>query len=123
MLAAALLHAGWNALLKSSPDKALENVALAASRGALALAILPWLPLPAPAAWPWIAASVTVHVAYFWALAGAYRWGDLSFAYPVMRGGAPALVALAGAAVFGELLPAGQAIAVDGHTETFHLGR
>ena len=112
MLAAALLHAGWNALLKSSPDKALENVALAASRGTLALAIVPWLPLPAPAAWPWIAASVAVHVAYFWALAGAYRWGDLSFAYPIMRGGAPALVALAGAAVFGELLPAGQAAAV-----------
>ncbi|MGA8050246.1 MAG: EamA family transporter, partial [Burkholderiales bacterium] len=78
MLGAALLHAAWNALLKSSPDKALENVALAVSRGALALAVVPWLPLPAPAAWPWIAASVLVHVAYFWALAGAYRWGDLS---------------------------------------------
>jgi drug/metabolite transporter (DMT)-like permease len=104
VLGAALLHAGWNALFKSSPDKALENVALAVSRGALALACVPWLPLPAPASWPWIAASVLVHVAYFWALAGAYRWGDLSFAYPVMRGGAPALVALASVAVFGEAL-------------------
>jgi len=112
MLAAALLHAGWNALFKSSPDKALENIALAASRGGIALALVPWLPLPAQAAWPWIAASVAVHVAYFWALAGAYRWGDLSFAYPIMRGGAPALVALAGVAIFGELLPASQAAAV-----------
>lgn len=112
MLGAALLHAGWNALLKSSPDKALENVALAVSRGAIALAVVPWLPLPAAAAWPWIAASVLVHVAYFWALAGAYRWGDLSFTYPVMRGGAPALVALASAAVFGEILPATQGTAV-----------
>ena len=93
MLGAALLHAGWNALLKSSPDKALENVALAVSRGVLALAIVPWLPLPAPAAWPWISASVVVHIAYFWALAGAYRWGDLSFSYPIMRGGAPGTTA------------------------------
>jgi drug/metabolite transporter (DMT)-like permease len=112
MLGAALLHAGWNALLKSSPDKALENVALAVSRGAIALAVVPWLPLPAPAAWPWIAASVVVHIAYFWALAGAYRWGDLSFTYPIMRGGAPALVALAGVAVFGEFLPGAQFAAI-----------
>jgi len=114
VLGAALLHAGWNALFKSSPDKALENVALAVSRGALALACVPWLPLPAPASWPWLAASVVVHVAYFWALAGAYRWGDLSFAYPVMRGGAPVLVALASIAVFGEALswPQGAAVAL-----------
>jgi len=112
MLGAALLHAGWNAMLKSSPDKALENFALAVSRGVIALAIVPWLPLPAPAAWPWIAASVAVHVAYFWALAGAYRWGDLSFTYPIMRGGAPALVALAGFAVFDERLPGAELAAV-----------
>ncbi len=112
MLGAALLHAGWNALLKSSPDKALENFALAVSRGIIALAIVPWLPLPAPASWPWIAASVVVHVAYFWALAGAYRWGDLSFTYPIMRGGAPALVALAGVAMFGEVLPGTETAAV-----------
>ena len=112
VLGAAVLHAAWNALFKSSPDKALENVALAVGRGVLALACLPWLPLPAPASWPWIAASVVVHVAYFWALAGAYRWGELSFAYPVMRGGAPVLVALASVAVFGEVLSGAQSAAV-----------
>jgi len=112
VLGGAVLHAGWNALFKSSPDKGLENVALALGRGALALACVPWLPLPAPASCPWIGASVVVHVAYFWALAGAYRWGDLSFAYPVMRGGAPVLVALASVVVFGEALTATQSAAV-----------
>gem|GEM_PF-345913 len=43
---------------------------------------------------------------YFVFLAGAYRWGDLSFAYPVMRGGGPLIVALAGGSVFGEVLSA-----------------
>lgn len=105
VLASAVLHAGWNALLKSSPDTALENIALAVARGLLALAIAPFLPLPASAAWPWLIASVLVHIAYFWALVAAYRWGELSFAYPVMRGGAPALVAIAGVFAFGEVLP------------------
>ena len=105
VLASALLHAGWNALLKASPDKGIENAAMGVSRGLLALAVVPLLPLPAPAAWPWLIASVIVHIAYFWALANAYRWGDLSFTYPVMRGGAPALVAIAGVFVFGEVLP------------------
>jgi drug/metabolite transporter (DMT)-like permease len=112
VLASAMLHAGWNALLKSSPDKALENTALAVARGLLALAAAPFLPLPAPAAWPWLLASVLVHIAYFWALVAAYRWGDLSFTYPVMRGGAPALVAVAGVFAFGEVLPWAEAAGV-----------
>lgn len=105
VLASAVLHAAWNALLKASPDKGLENISLALARGLLALAAAPFLPLPAPAAWPWILASVIVHIAYFWLLAAAYRWGDLSLTYPVMRGGAPALVALGGVVAFGEVLP------------------
>ena len=112
VLAAALLHAAWNALLKASPDKDLENAALAISRGALALVALPWVAAPATASLPYIAASVAVHVVYFWALAGAYRLGDLSFAYPIMRGGAPVLVTLAGVVWFGEALPWPQALAV-----------
>ncbi len=112
VLAAALLHAGWNALFKLSPDKGLENASLAVGRGVLALAAVPWLPLPAPESWPWIAASVTVHVAYFWALAGAYRWGDLSFTYPIMRGGAPVLVTVVGAAMLSEVLPWTETLAV-----------
>lgn len=105
VLGAALLHAAWNALLKASADKELENAALALARIVLGLLALPWITVPAPAAWPWIAASVVIHIAYFWTLAGAYRHGDLSFTYPIMRGGAPVLVACAGAALFGEILP------------------
>ncbi|HEY5636923.1 MAG TPA: EamA family transporter [Burkholderiales bacterium] len=112
VLASAVLHAGWNALLKSSADKDLENISLAVGRGVLALAIVPFLPLPAAASWPWLAASVIVHIAYFWALAAAYRWGELSFSYPVMRGGAPVIVALAGVLAFGELLPLAEALGV-----------
>jgi phosphonate utilization associated putative membrane protein len=104
VLGAALLHASWNALVKSSADKELDTAAISLGAGVLAAAALPWLPAPAPASWPWLAASAAVHILYFSALAGAYRWGDLSFTYPVMRGGGPVLVALTAALVFGERL-------------------
>ena len=108
VLGAALLHAAWNAMLKSGADKQLDTVAVAAGSGAVALVALPFVPAPAPASWPWIAASAIVHIAYFWALAGAYRWGDMSFSYPIMRGGGPLIVTAAGGAVFGEVLGGGQ---------------
>ena len=108
VLGAALLHAAWNAMLKSGADKQLDTVAVAAGSGAVALAALPFVPAPASASWPWIAASALVHIAYFWALAGAYRWGDMSFSYPIMRGGGPLIVTVAGGAAFGEVLGGGQ---------------
>jgi drug/metabolite transporter (DMT)-like permease len=108
VLGAALLHASWNALLKSGADKQLDTIGLAAGSGALALAAAPFLPVPAAASWPWIAASTLVHIAYFRLLAGAYRYGDLSFSYPIMRGGGPLIVTAAGALVFGEVLPWGR---------------
>jgi drug/metabolite transporter (DMT)-like permease len=105
VLGAALLHAGWNALLKSASDKQLDTVAISVGAGLVGLAVAAWLPLPARESWPWLAGSALVHILYFLFLAGAYRWGDLSYAYPIMRGGGPVIVALAGAAVFGEILP------------------
>ena len=104
VLGAALLHAGWNALVKASADKQLDTLAIALAAAILASAAAPFLAPPAPESWPWLAASAAVHIVYFAFLAGAYRWGEISFAYPVMRGGGPMVVALAGGFVFGEIL-------------------
>jgi drug/metabolite transporter (DMT)-like permease len=104
VLGAALLHASWNALLKSSTDKQLDTVAISVGAGIVSLLVVVWLPVPAAAAWPWLAGSAALHILYFMFLAGAYRWGDLSHAYPIMRGGGPVIVALASAFVFGEVL-------------------
>lgn len=105
VLGAALLHASWNALLKGSADKQLDTVAFSIGSALLSLLIAFWLPAPAREAWPWLAASAAVHILYFAFLANAYQWGDLSYAYPIMRGGGPVIVALVGALVFGEVLP------------------
>jgi drug/metabolite transporter (DMT)-like permease len=112
VLGAALLHAGWNALLKGSADKQLDTVALVVASALLALPIALVLPAPAQESWPWLAASALVHILYFLFLANAYHWGDMSYAYPIMRGGGPVIVALAGAAVFGEVLAPLPAIGV-----------
>ncbi len=105
VLGAALLHASWNVLVKSGADKELETVNIAIGSGLVALVVALFLPAPARASWPWVAASAVVHILYFVFLAGAYRWGDLSYTYPVMRGGGPMIVALIGALALGEVLP------------------
>ena len=104
VLGAALLHASWNVLVKSGADKELETINIAVGSGLVALIAAPFLPAPAPASWPWVAGSAVVHILYFVFLAGAYRWGELSYTYPVMRGGGPMIVALMGAVAFNEIL-------------------
>ncbi len=96
VLAAALLHALWNALIKTSRDIVLDTALVVAGAALVAALLLPWLPAPAASSWPYLGASAIVHQGYFALLAAAYRRGDLSFAYPLMRGLAPLLVALVG---------------------------
>jgi phosphonate utilization associated putative membrane protein len=106
VLFGALLHASWNALVKSGGDKQLD-LALVHLLGGAACVPLLWLAgLPPPAAWPYIGASLLIHVAYYITLNGAYQHGDLGSTYPIMRGSAPLLVALGSSVVLGERLSA-----------------
>lgn len=112
VLLAALMHAAWNAALKSQPDTFLAALAVSAGAGLVGAALLPFLPAPAGASWPFIAASGAIHVVYYLLLAWAYRHADISHAYPLMRGGAPVLVALAASTLAGERLQAAQWAAI-----------
>lgn len=98
VLAAGVLHAGWNALLKSAPggDPMLDTAGVVAASCVWALLLIPFVPVPHPSAWKFAAISTTIHFAYYITLAQAYRTGDLSFAYPLMRGTAPLLVTVLG---------------------------
>ena len=107
VLGAGFLHALWNALLKSAAgDPMLDTALIVAGASAVCIPLLPFIPLPAVAAWPYAFASMLVHFAYYVTLAGAYRRGDLSFAYPLMRGVAPLIVTILGVVVLGEHLRA-----------------
>lgn len=110
VLGAALLHAAWNAAIKSEPDKLLASCAVTVGAALLGAAALLFLPAPQAASWPWIAASSVLQVVYYLLLAATYRDADISHAYPLMRGTAPVLVALANSG--NEALPPGQLAAV-----------
>jgi phosphonate utilization associated putative membrane protein len=104
VLLGALLHASWNALVKSSSDKALDTATIHVVGSLLAVPLLLLVGLPPAASWPYILASATIHIAYYIALTGAYKHGDLGLTYPLMRGTAPLLVALSAASMLGETL-------------------
>lgn len=103
VLFAALLHASWNVMVKRSTDAPADLALLTLGASVLAAPWLFWLPLPAPAAWPFLIASNLIHVGYYATLLATYRHADLSFGYPIMRGSAPLLVALVGAFALGEM--------------------
>ncbi|PHV36830.1 DMT family transporter [Janthinobacterium sp. BJB304] len=104
VLFAALLHASWNAIVKSGKDTFLTTVLVSAGAALISLAILPFVDAPAPASWPYLAASAVAQLAYYSLLAAAYKAGDMSHAYPLMRGSAPLIVALASWPLIGERL-------------------
>ncbi|MEQ1769476.1 MAG: EamA family transporter [Devosia sp.] len=105
VLFAAALHATWNALVKGGEDKLLSTTLICGVSTILAALILPFVPAPAPASWPFIAASTACQVIYFSMVAATYRVADMSEAYPIMRGTAPLLVTIVSVAVLREPLP------------------
>ena len=104
VLFAALLHASWNALIKSGKDKALDTALIHILGCGVGVVLVAMFGLPRHEAWPWLAASMTIHIGYYITLVGAYRHGELGFSYPIMRGTAPLLVAMLSGQLIGERL-------------------
>ena len=102
VLLGAALHASWNVLVKSGSDPFLDTVLVATCVAAVTAVVLVFLPVPEEGSWRCLIASVVIHVAYYGFLVLAYRGGDLSLVYPIMRGTAPAFTALLAAALLGE---------------------
>lgn len=103
VLLAALLHASWNAMLKGGRDVLLDTAAIVAGAGLVTLPFIFVVPLPQPQAWPFIAASVATHIAYYYLIVNAYRTGELSLVYPLMRGTAPLITGVLGIFWLGEM--------------------
>jgi drug/metabolite transporter (DMT)-like permease len=104
VLAAAAMHAGWNAVIKTGLDRMSSMLLLALVQSGIAVILLPFVPLPLPQSWAFIAGSALLHAGYKLLLVRAYGAGDLSQIYPLARGCAPLMVALAGIAALGEPL-------------------
>ena len=92
VLIAALLHAGWNALVKTGNNKQTAMLILTLAHAFFGLCLIPFLPMPQGEVWIWLLASGFIHMFYQLFLGFAYERGDLSRVYPIARGGAPMIV-------------------------------
>jgi len=104
VLFSAVLHASWNALVKAGGDRLVMTTLVMLAPVPICLVALFFLPTLQAGAWPYLIASALIHYAYYALLIGAYKHGDLSQVYPIARGTAPALVAVAAWGLVGETL-------------------
>ncbi len=106
LLAAAALHACWNLLLKRAPDRQLIVWWAVIASALCFVPVLLLRPAVPAIGWRFALASAVVETAYFVALTTAYRVADFSLVYPIARGAAPALLALAAVLLLHEQLSA-----------------
>ncbi|WP_282692914.1 DMT family transporter [Streptomyces sp. CC208A] len=104
VLVAAVTHATWNALAHHIRDQLLSFTLISGGGALIGLALVPFLPVPAAGAWPYLIASAVLHVAYYGLLMKSFALGDFGQMYPIARGTAPLVVTLL-AAVFVHEVP------------------
>lgn len=112
VLLAALLHAGWNAVIKTGTSKVTGMLILTLVQGGFGLAVVQFHDWPPAHVWPWLIASGLFHSAYKLFLAFAYEQGDLSRAYPIARGAAPMIVTVISALFLIDVIAAGEYLAI-----------
>lgn len=93
VLFAATCHAGWNAAIKRTLDPLSTTILIGIGAATCALPFTFVFGIPAAESWPWLAASVLIHLFYFGGLIEAYRAGDMGQVYPIARGSAPLMTA------------------------------
>jgi drug/metabolite transporter (DMT)-like permease len=93
VLIGAACHASWNAVIKFGLDPFTTTALIAIMSGLVAAPLVPVFGLPPAAAWPWVIASVILHLGYYVGLTEAYRAGDMGQVYPIARGTAPLMTA------------------------------
>jgi drug/metabolite transporter (DMT)-like permease len=105
VLLAAMLHAGWNVMVRSGRDRHRETALMLGGGTVLAIVLLPFLPGLPMACWPYLLVSAVLNGVFFILVAEAYSRGGVALAYPVMRGVAPMLTLLSAWLVLHEALP------------------
>jgi drug/metabolite transporter (DMT)-like permease len=112
VIAAAAMHAGWNAVVKIGLDRFLSVTLISMGSGAISLACLPFTELPPGPVWYWILGSAVLHTGYKVFLAQAYKAGDLGQVYPLARGTAPLIVAVFSLLALSEGLDPGSLVGI-----------
>ncbi|MEE9429188.1 MAG: DMT family transporter [Paracoccaceae bacterium] len=112
VLLAALLHAVWNALIKTGASKMTSMLLLSMGDGVIGLVVALSRPWPETQIWPWIIASGLIRTGYQLFLTYAYEQGDLSRVYPIARGAAPLMVLVVGAFVLTDVVSTSEVLGI-----------
>jgi len=104
VLATALMHASWNAMVRGSADKLSSLALMTGASAIIALPVLPFLPMPTMETWGFLLFTLILHTGYKLFLVRAYTFGDLGHVYPIARGSAPLLVTIGAFLFIGETL-------------------
>ena len=112
VLGAALVHATWNALVKTDRDRLALIRVMSFTQLALSVCLVPFVAVPAAESWPYLAASMVLCTGYMLFLNRAYQMADLSLVYPLARGAAPFIVAVVSVGFLGEHLGRASQLAI-----------
>ena len=94
ILFAALLHAGWNIMIKSLNNSLIAMAIMVFVQSVVFTPFVFIVPIPSGTTWLFILGSAILHNIYFITLGNSYNKGDLTFIYPVSRGCAPVFVTI-----------------------------
>lgn len=103
-LGSAVTLAGANTFVKAAKDILGGRAVMAITSAILVLPMAFFVPLPNQQTWMILALSLPAHWLYQTTLVRALSRGDLSLVFPVMRGSAPLLTAVAASLLLGEHL-------------------
>ena len=103
-LCAAVLHATWNAALRSGADRLWFVTVMSFASTLAAIPCVLLLPAPLKESWPYLGFSALLQVVYSFLLAYAYHFGELGRVYPIVRGSVLLLVAVGGFLLAGQRL-------------------
>ena len=110
VLAAAVTHATWNAIAHGIKDQLLAFGLIGAGGILVAIPLVIVSPFPLSACWPYLLASIVIHVFYNLLLMRSYRYGEFGQVYPLARGTSPLVVTVL-AAVFAAERPSAAQVA------------
>ena len=94
ILFSAILHAGWNLIIKSFTNSLSAMGIKTLLQSIIFIPFVFFVPLPTGITWFFIIVSIVIHNYYFITLGISYNKGDLSYVYPISRGCSPIFITI-----------------------------
>ena len=91
---AAFCHAGWSTIVKKSENGLVMMGITSIIEIIIFFPLIFTVPLPNTSIWFFIFATTFLHGLYRYSVIKSYEYGDLSFVYPIARGGSVLLIGL-----------------------------